>query len=283
MPSSTYTNPGIAAVIQDQQLERLNFAAGLRKDPGGYSQYQQQNISAIVGDITNRKQSAFQKAQIDLGRYMDMHHNVNFYKTRSVDVDSVTSAILDNNAKIEEGIMRDLANSRRQFEINEWYNQNKLETLFFLQLVFMSVLVIAIVMYLTKKGMITVGLAGIIYGFIAIMLVCVGLYKYFYTEKTRDNRLWHRRYFGSTPPPPKPNQCPDTTTTQQDIDDALAFVGNAALTAGQCANNLNAGLGQINDAATKEVMGIQSGNLSALQQVSALGGALAGAACGAGS
>ena len=155
MSNTNYSNPGIASVVQSEQLERLNFATGLRRDPGGYSQYQQQNISAIVNDITNRKQSAFQKAQIDLGRYMDMHHNVNFYKTRSGDVDAVTSAMLDNNLKIEMGIARDLANSRRQFEINEWYNNNKLETLFYLQLVFMSVLLIAIVMYFTKKGMIT--------------------------------------------------------------------------------------------------------------------------------
>ena len=100
MSNRTYTNPGIAAVIQDQQLERLNFATGLRQDPAGYSQFQQQNINAIVSDITSRKESAFQKAQIDLGRYMDMHHNVNFYKTRSGDVDSITDAILQNNQKI---------------------------------------------------------------------------------------------------------------------------------------------------------------------------------------
>lgn len=283
MTSRTYTNPGIAAVIQDQQLERLNFATGLRQDPAGYSQYQQQNIAAIVNDITNRKQAAFQKAQIDLGRYMDMHHNVNFYKTRSGDVDSVTTALLNNNAKIEEGIRRDLANSRRQFEINEWYNNNKLETLFFLQLVFMASLIVAIVMYFTKRGLITVGMAGLIYGIMALGLVCVGLYKYFYTAKTRDVKLWHRRYFGSTPPPPKPNVCPPSDVTTELIDDALQFAGQAALTAGQCANNLNAGLGAINAAATNEVIGIQTGKINALGQIGAMGSALGNAACGAGS
>jgi len=284
MSNTNYSNPGIASVVQSEQLERLNFATGLRRDPGGYSQYQQQNISAIVNDITNRKQSAFQKAQIDLGRYMDMHHNVNFYKTRSGDVDAVTSAMLDNNLKIEMGIARDLANSRRQFEINEWYNNNKLETLFYLQLVFMSVLLIAIVMYFTKKGMITVGLAGIIYGAIALTLVFVGLYKYYYTNNARDTKLWHRRNFGSTPPPPPtPPGCNDgQNTSQQDIQDALAYVGFAAMEAGQCANNLNSGLGQINAAATNEMVGIQAGKVNALQQVGALGGALAVAACGAG-
>ena len=150
--SAGYSNPAIAAVIQDQQLERLNFATGLRQDPAGYSAYQQQRIGQIMSDISNRKESAFQKAQIDLGRYMDMNHNVNFYKTRSSDVANIASAMLTNNSNLAESIQHDVDISKRQFEINEWYNYNKMETLFYLQLVFMSVLAASIIMYLAKKG-----------------------------------------------------------------------------------------------------------------------------------
>ena len=107
MSGPAYSNPAIAAVVQDQQLERLNFASGLRQDPAGYSAYQQQRIGQIVSDITGRKQSAFQKAQIDLGRYMDMHHNVNFYKTRSSDVDTITGAMLQNNNNLMGNIIHD--------------------------------------------------------------------------------------------------------------------------------------------------------------------------------
>lgn len=279
MSNPTYTNPGIAAVIQDQQLERLNFATGLRRDPAGYSQFQQQNINAIVSDITSRKQSAFQKAQIDLGRYMDMHHNVNFYKTRSGDVDNITDAILQNNQKIATLIKQDNMNSRRQFEINEWYNYDKLETLFFLQVVFMASLAVAIVMFWTKKGMITVGLAGILYGILALLVVGTGLYKYFYTEGARDVKLWHRRRFESTPAPPVPTVCP-TDKSNTAISDAMDYAMDVALKAQGCGNNITQGLNQFTMGAAKQMSAIQSGETNLLRQLGESGGAAVGKVCG---
>ena len=270
---SVYTNPGIAAVVQDQQLERLNFATGLRKDPAGYSQFQQQNISAILTDITNRKQNAFQKAQIDLGRYMDMHHNVNFYQVRSTDVDNLTNVIMMNNDSIESAILRDKVNSKRQFEINEWYNYNKLETLFYLQVVFMSVLTATIITYWAKKGIVTPGLAGVLYGALGLIVVCVGLYKYFYTELSRDTKLWHRRRFAqASPPPPAPPSCPDISGSAQDkVRKAMDSAFGAALAAGACASNISGnvqtGLARANTAATQEMLDVQSGKTNVLKRL----------------
>jgi hypothetical protein len=279
MPNPTYTNPGIAAVVQDQQLERLNFATGLRQDPAGYSQFQQQNINAIVTDITSRKQSAFQKAQIDLGRYMDMHHNVNFYKTRSGDVDNITDVILQNNQKISTLIQQDKMNSRRQFEINEWYNYDKLETLFFLQVVFMASLAVAIVMFWTKKGMITVGLAGVLYGILGLGVVGIGLYKYFYTEGARDVKLWHRRRFQSTPAPPPAPICPPASGSNA-ISDAINYAMELELKAEKCGNNINQGLTNFTMGAARQAAAVQSGQTTLLQQLGATGGAAAGLVCG---
>jgi hypothetical protein len=279
MSNRTYVNPGIAAVVQDQQLERLNFATGLRQDPAGYSQFQQQNINAIVTDITSRKQSAFQKAQIDLGRYMDMHHNVNFYKTRSGDVNNITDAILQNNNKIANLIHQDKMNSRRQFEINEWYNYDKLETLFFLQVVFMASLAVAIVMFWTKKGMITVGLAGVLYGLLGLSVGGIGLYKYFYTEGARDVKLWHRRRFASTPAPPPSPSCP-TNTGSNAISDAMDYAMQAALKAEKCGNNINRGLTSFTMGAANQVAAMESGQTNLIQQLGATGGAAMGVVCG---
>lgn len=258
-----YKNPAIAAVVQDQQLERLNFATGLRNDPAGYSQFQQKNISAILTDVTKRKQNAFQKAQIDLGRYMDMHHNVNFYKTRSGDVNALTGVMLENNNKIQYEIRKDKDNSKRQFEINEWYNYDKLETLFFLQIVFMVSLSVAIVMYWSKQGLITAGFAGILYGILGLIVIGVGVHKYFYTEKTRDVKLWHRRRFASAPPPPPPI-CGPSNDLFGEAEKLLKQGENAVQ---NCANNIDSGLSGINAAAVAEVAGIENGRLNLLEQL----------------
>ena len=172
-------------------------------------------------------------------------------------------------------------NSRRQFEINEWYNYDKLETLFFLQIVFMASLSVAIVMFWTKKGLITVGLAGILYGILGLLVAGVGLYKYYYTAGARDVKLWHRRRFNSTPgAPPATPVCDNGLPFQKQIDDAMSLAMDGAITAGKCANTLNQGLDNINAAATAEMIGVQSGKLDLLQQVNSTGGALLNAVCG---
>ena len=261
---TTYKNPAIAAVVRDQQLERLNFATGLRKDPAGYSQFQQKNIGAILADVKNRKESAFQKAQIDLGRYMDMHHNVNFYKTRSGDVNAITGVMLENNRRIQHSIEQDKENSKRQFEINEWYNYDKLETLFFLQIVFMSSLASAIVMYLTKKGMITLGFAGILYSLLGLSVAGVGLYKYYYTEGPRDVKLWHRRRFPKAGPTPPPS-CPDPLSkTAMDIEAALAGTVN---TIEQCGTNINNDLTNIGIGAMNQLQEFEDSNTTLIDQI----------------
>ena len=281
--SAGYSNPAIAAVIQDQQLERLNFATGLRQDPAGYSAYQQQRIGQIMSDISNRKESAFQKAQIDLGRYMDMNHNVNFYKTRSSDVANIASAMLTNNSNLAESIQHDVDISKRQFEINEWYNYNKMETLFYLQLVFMSVLAASIIMYLAKKGTISGGLAVISYSILGIMLVLVGGYKYFYTEGARDVKLWHRRYFGSTQAPQNvPAPCADVSGSdvwENAMNDAFAYADKVQQCAGNVSSNLDNDFRNAGKAATAEMVGIQTGKINALNKTgSFINSQLSGAA-----
>ena len=271
MSGPAYSNPAIAAVVQNQQLERLNFASGLRQDPAGYSAYQQQRIGQIVSDITGRKQSAFQKAQIDLGRYMDMHHNVNFYKTRSTDIDTITGAMLQNNNNLMGNIVHDKDLSKRQFEINEWYNYNKLETLFYLQLVFMSSMAASIVMYLTKRGTISGGGAMIIYSLLALTVLVVGAYRYFFTNNTRDVKLWHRRYFASTPPAPVPAKDCDSDRDRSycdELESAFAAADKVSSCVGNIYSNVDGDLNKANASATNEIALIQKG-ANPIEQASA--------------
>ena len=139
----------LAAIFQD--LERMKFAQDLRANPSDYNAYVNTRVDELTTEIFNRKRTAFQKAHIDLGRYMDMDHNANYYKARSGDVDRLTSVLAENNARVAQTLERDRDLSRRQFEINEWYNYNKLETLFFLQVFFMASLAMAIVVFLQKE------------------------------------------------------------------------------------------------------------------------------------
>jgi len=215
------SNPYISRALENQDLERMKFAQNLRKNPDDYNKFVQSRIDNISSDIFNRKRTAFQKAHIDLGRYMDMDHNANFYKTRSSDVDRLADEISVNNQRILQELERDKDVSKRQFEINEWYNYNKLETLFFLQLFFISTLCMVVIIYGQKNNMITPQIAGIATSLLALIVVGTGLYRWKYTKQTRDPRLWHRRDFGHIKAVVEKDKCGSEAPTTFDLNKYL--------------------------------------------------------------
>lgn len=210
------SNPYAPLASTFQDLERMQFSKQLRDHPEDYIAYVNERIGQLTDDIYTRKRNAFQKAHIDLARYMDMDHGANYFKTRSADVDRLTNAVISNNERMKNEMAFDKDITKRQFEINEWYNYQKLEVLFFLQVFFMSALTMAVIVYLNKTAAITNALAGLLTGMLLVIVGGLGVYRYYYTRRTRDPRLWHRRYFGRAAPPKKAPRCnPDGT---MDVD-----------------------------------------------------------------
>jgi hypothetical protein len=229
-------NQYIPQAMAYQDLERLQFSKNLRANPGDYSAYVNERVEKLTDEIYNRKRAAFQKAHIDLARYMDLDHNANFYKERAGDVDRLTDAMSANNKSIEQKLIRDNAVSRRQFEINEWYNQNKLETLFFLQVFFIVSMLMACVIYLQKTGVLTTQTASLITILLCLIVAALGVYRYYYTRRIRDARLWHRRYFPKGKTPKAPPACPGGSNTLTNLQELIPE--GVAKCAAQAAGNL---------------------------------------------
>lgn len=245
------SNPYASLASTFQDLERLQFSKQLRENPEDYIAYVNERIGVMADDIYTRKRNAFQKAHIDLARYMDMDHGANYFKTRSADVDRLTSSIMSNNNRFKNEIKFDKDITKRQFEINEWSNYQKLEILFFLQVFFMSALTMAIVIYLHKNGTLTNAMAGLLTGILLVIVLGLAVYRYYYTRRTRDPRLWHRRYFGTAAPAKKPTKCnPDGTL---DID--LNTIVPEAVT--QCADDAAKRFGAWQDNMEKEIAAFQ--------------------------
>jgi hypothetical protein len=215
------SNPYAPLASTFQDLERLQFSKQMRDKPEEYIAYVNQRIGLLTDDIYTRKRNAFQKAHIDLARYMDMDHGANYFKTRSADVDRLTDSVISNNDRMKNDMKFDKDITKRQFEINEWYNYQKLEVLFFLQVFFMSALTMVVIVYLNKTGAVTNALAGLLTGILLVIVGGLGLYRYYYTRRTRDPRLWHRRYFGSAAPPKRPTKCNPDGTMDVDLNSVI--------------------------------------------------------------
>jgi len=182
-------------VLNAQELEAIKYSQDIQKDPASYQAYVKNNVDQLMNETLQRKQDAFKKTLMDTGRYMDMDHNAQLYKTRSSDVDKLEKVISDVNTKYEAGIDSDKKLTRRQFEINEWAYHNKLETLFLLQLLFISVLVLVVFLFLFKSGYISNTVAGSLSVLLFLGVAYVGYVRWSYTNSTRDAHKWSRRSF----------------------------------------------------------------------------------------
>jgi len=86
--------------------------------------------------------------------------------------------------------------SSRQSEINEWTYHNKMDTLFVFQLVFISLMTVALLMVLSSQGYVGSGFVMYTMGILAFIMIIVIINRYVYTRTTRDKRNWDRRRFG---------------------------------------------------------------------------------------
>jgi uncharacterized membrane protein len=84
---------------------------------------------------------------------------------------------------------------RRQAQINEWYYQYRLDTLFVLQLLFLGLSVILLFTVLSKYRIISP--VFVMYGaaVVLIMVFIVWYFKYTYNKNTRDFYAWDKRRF----------------------------------------------------------------------------------------
>ena len=83
----------------------------------------------------------------------------------------------------------------RQIEIGEWAYNNKMDTLFVFQVLFMSILFVSILVALKSTGMI--GGPFVWYSLVIVMLIVVLIIinRSMYTNNERDVRLWNKRRF----------------------------------------------------------------------------------------
>jgi len=190
MPTTTQQN-----VVTAQELQQIGFSQDIQLDPASYQAYVNQNVNKLMNETLQRKQDAFQKTLVDTGRYMDMDHNAQLYQTRSSDVTKLQEVIQDVNTKYEASIDTNKKLTRRQFEINEWAYNNKLETLFLLQILFITMLILVLCFFLAKNGYISATAASSLSMILFLIVAYVGYRRWDYTKNIRDTRLWSRRSF----------------------------------------------------------------------------------------
>jgi hypothetical protein len=107
--------------------------------------------------------------------------------------DSAKDMIAENKRSAAGGPKETYA---RQGEINEWQAQNKLDTLFFLQISFLFFTVLVVMLFLRQYGVITAPILWMVIVVLGLLVVGTLINRVSYTSNSRDQRHWNRRFLG---------------------------------------------------------------------------------------
>ena len=155
----------------------------------------QEKSGRILAETVDTKRASFVKMSGDMARMMDMDHNSLAALDRTNDLANTQDQIIEEQQRQESSRTYNKDLTRRQVEINNWYYENKRETLFVLQLILLVVLTLVVVLGFTSYGWISQMAADYLMGFVLIVGAGTWMYRWYYTANVRDPRYWNQRRF----------------------------------------------------------------------------------------
>lgn len=189
-------------VLNLQDTELANAMSDLQSNPAKLNSFITQRKADVYNSVTKEHSDNFQKVYGDFTRASDGTSNILYYHTRNKDLDSTQEAVFSKTQSEANAVLMDSQNAKRQFEMNEWTSNNKMDTLFFFQILLIVLTLMAPLLYANKIGMIPQSVYYGLSSLIGIAVVLTLLVRAQYTSQIRDNRLWNRRRFAQMGGPP---------------------------------------------------------------------------------
>jgi len=154
------------------------------------------NRQAALDSVTASKATNYTNASNMLLGADNSITSAAYYLLRTQDLTNLASDVNEVTTKqaTEHTINKDLAD--RQYEINEWSNSNKLDTLFFLQVLFISLTLTAVFLFLMKNGLLPFYLFGLFSFLTVAFAILVLIYRARFTAVKRDGRYWNKQRWG---------------------------------------------------------------------------------------
>jgi hypothetical protein len=151
------------------------------------------NTNAITQSINNAETNQLFQALNAAEQQSNTALTYGAYLGRNMTIRTIANELTQENKRVNTGA-RDTYS--RQSEINEWAAQNKMDTLFFLQILFLYFSVIVIALFFRQSGLFP---NSILYMIIVVgLIITLGILwnRASYTTNSRDKRFWNRRYIG---------------------------------------------------------------------------------------
>lgn len=247
--SGNFTQSVIQEIRNLQGIEQASALQQLQQNPGQLSNYLAQNQQTISDAIKSSKNNMFRKVYGDMGRAASTEHSFLYYKLRDNDVNTLQSRIGDTVFAQANAVVQDTDLAQRQYEINQWEAENKRETLFVYQWIFLALLVIIVMTALSLYNFLSSGIASGITTILLIILALILYYRWSYTTYYRNKRYWNKREQPKFAPLPTP-ECPNVDVQgviQRGSQIANQIAGTASGTLDFTQNLVSANMNAINN------------------------------------
>lgn len=156
-------------------------------------------IDGAIASVETEKQNRFRDSSDKLGGLDNNISSVMYYLARTRDLTGMASDVDKITQKQLSTIQLNHDLSIRQHEVNEWANSNKLDTLYFLQLLFVTLSFLGVLLFLKMNGLMSGALFSLITTITIIILSLVLIIRYRYTAVSRNTRYWSKSRFASQP------------------------------------------------------------------------------------
>lgn len=147
----------------------------------------------IETSILDNEKAAFKGAVKNVGIENNQVLTYGTLFSRNLSLNQVSDNLTKINKKAKNGSKE---TNIRQGEINEWQAANKLDTLFFLQILFVYLCILVIAVFLRQYGLFSNTIVYIVAGVFGLIVVGVLWNRASYTSTSRDKRYWNRRFIG---------------------------------------------------------------------------------------
>lgn len=183
------------SLLSDMELQ--SYLAGLSETQR--TEFVLSNVQGAVDSVKSQKTTKFNDL---FDQAIGADNNVTstaYYIGRTKDLTDFADDVDDmmvnqlNATDVNAGL------AARQNEINEWSNFNKLDTLYIMQILFVSLSFVGILAFLLSNGTISQALFAFVSYFIAAIAVLMLIIRWRYTNVARDGRYWHKAKFQKQP------------------------------------------------------------------------------------
>ena len=183
------------ALLSDMELQ--SYLASLSESQK--TDFVGSNVIGAVNSVKAQKSSKFNDL---FDQMIGADNNVTstaYYIARTRDLTDFAKDVDDmmvnqlNATDVNAGL------ATRQNEINEWSNFNKLDTLYIMQILFVSLSFVGILAFLLSNGSISQALFTFVTYFVAAIAILMLIVRWRYTNVARDGRYWHKAKFQKQP------------------------------------------------------------------------------------